>query len=118
MIWQNSLKVILCRSLINFPVKDTPIFATTPTGDMINKGIGKTYPNMTKLPHFGEKFDKQSYWLVESKNRKPNDPVLIYLHGGGYFLDVAPQQIEIFIEYLSFVRASKETEILDSCVEL
>ena len=45
----NSLKVILCRSLINFPVKDTPIFATTPTGDMINKGIGKIYPNLTKL---------------------------------------------------------------------
>lgn len=104
----NSLKVILCRSLINFPVKDTPIFATTPTGDMINKGIGKTYPNLTKLPHFGEKFDKQSYWLVESKNRKPNDPVLIYLHGGGYFLDVAPQQIETLLSIYHLLEPAKK----------
>ena len=91
----NSLKVILCRSLINFLLK-IPQFCNYTHSDMINKGIGKIYPNLTKLPHFGEKFDKQSYWLVESKNRKPNDPVLIYLHGGGYFLDVA-QQIETLL---------------------
>ena len=42
------------------------------------------------------KFDKQSFGSLKP-NRKPDDPVLIYLHGGGYFLGLVPQQIESLV---------------------
>lgn len=94
----NSLKLTVYQALINFPLDDVHIFSIISAEFVINKAVGKLYPGLTsKLPNYGKKFDKQSFWLVEKPNRKPDDPVLIYLHGGGYFLGLVPQQIESLV---------------------
>lgn len=46
------------------------------------------------LPGYGEQYDAQSMWLVKQKDRKPSDPIIIFAHGGGYFIQTAPQQIK------------------------
>lgn len=94
----NSLKLTFYQALINFPLNDVYIFTLISSEFIINKVIGKLYPSLTKnLSNYGEKFDKNSYWLIEKSNRSSNDPILIYLHGGGYFLGIVPQQIESLI---------------------
>lgn len=108
----NSLKMILYRTLIDFPKDDIHIFALMSTGFVINSVVGKLDSSLTsKLPNYGKKFDKQSYWIVEKPNRKPDDPVLIYLHGGGYFLGIVPQQIESMVTTYYLLDASKRENL-------
>ncbi|KGU26993.1 hypothetical protein MGS_04392 [Candida albicans P78042] len=108
----NSLKMILYRTLIDFPKDDIHIFALMSTGFVINSVVGKLDSSLTsKLPNYGKKFDKQSYWIVEKPNRKPDDPVLIYLHGSGYFLGIVPQQIESMVTTYYLLDASKRENL-------
>lgn len=108
----NSLKMILYRTLIDFPKDDVHIFALMSTGFVMNSVVGKLDSSLTsKLPNYGKKFDKQSYWIVEKPNRKPDDPVLIYLHGGGYFLGIVPQQIESMVTTYYLLDASKRENL-------
>lgn len=44
------------------------------------------------LPSYGTPYDNKSYWLVKN-NLNKDDPVIIYLHGGGYFAQAVPAQI-------------------------
>ena len=108
----NSLKMILYRTLIDFPKDDVHIFALMSTGFVMNSVVGKLDSSLTsKLPNYGKKFDKQTYWIVEKPNRKPDDPVLIYLHGGGYFLGIVPQQIESMVTTYYLLDASKRENL-------
>ena len=108
----NSLKMILYRTLIDFPKDDVHIFALMSTGFVMNSVVGKLDSSLTsKLPNYGKKFDKQSYWIVEKPNRKPDDPVLIYLHGSGYFLGIVPQQIESMVTTYYLLDASKRENL-------
>ena len=94
----NSLKLTVYQALINFPLDDVHIFSIISANLLSIKLLVNYILGLTsKLPNYGKKFDKQSFWLVEKPNRKPDDPVLIYLHGGGYFLGLVPQQIESLV---------------------
>lgn len=51
---------------------------------------GKNFHNYNKIFHVN---DASARWIYEVKDRKPEDPVILYLHGGAYFLGTAPMQI-------------------------
>ncbi|RLV93695.1 putative steryl acetyl hydrolase mug81 [Spathaspora sp. JA1] len=44
----------------------------------------------TRLRNFGEKFDERGYWIHQAENK---DKVLVYLHGGGYLLNLFDCQL-------------------------
>ncbi|KAI5967885.1 hypothetical protein CANMA_002653 [Candida margitis] len=88
----NSLKIELCRFALTLPVHDTAAIANRTTQGVIDK-LKPLYPTRTNLNNYGKKFDKQSIWLVEVKGRSHTDPIVIYLHGGGYFINTSPSQI-------------------------
>ena len=53
----------------------------------------KTHPLASGLAHFGEKFDEYSYWIHKADTQ---GKVLIYIHGGGYLLNMFESQFVCF----------------------
>lgn len=104
----NSLKLILYRTALHMPVRESALLSIMSNHFIINKLIKNLYPTLTKLPSYGKKYDKQSYWLVKNRDRKPNDPILIFLHGGGYFFETMPCQIESLLSIYHVLDAPKE----------
>jgi acetyl esterase/lipase len=39
----------------------------------------------------------EARWIVEAENRQPEDPIIVYLHGGGYILGIMTSQVETMI---------------------
>ncbi|EMG50043.1 hypothetical protein G210_4953 [Candida maltosa Xu316] len=72
----------------------------------------KSHPLASQLNNFGKKFDKYSYWIHESD--KKDSKVLIYMHGGGYMLNMFESQF-VFISALHYAlddHAAENTSIL------
>lgn len=61
---------------------------------LVRRVIPFLWPDLVRgVPGYGEKFDENSMWLVKQPDRKPSDPVIIYAHGGGYFIQTMPLQL-------------------------
>ncbi|KAG5418512.1 hypothetical protein I9W82_004040 [Candida metapsilosis] len=110
---RNSLKLTLFQSGMKFSVEDSAYLTAKSTQDVIDK-LKPKYPKSTNLQNYGCKFDKQSIWLVEAEDRDKANPIIIYCHGGGYFMNTAPDQIEsmLSIYHLLEDRVRKRTSIL------
>lgn len=70
---------------------------------------------VSTLPNYGKFFDSQLYWIVEQPDRQKLDPILIYLHGGGFTFQAVPQQIEavLLIYALTLPETRKRLSILN-----
>ena len=90
----NSLKLQIYRFGLSLSVKDALYVGIMSNFFIINRFLKFLYPGLTKLNNYGKRYDKQSIWLVEAKNRSKSDPIIIYCHGGGYFLETHPSQLE------------------------
>ncbi|KGU26919.1 hypothetical protein MGK_04302 [Candida albicans P57055] len=99
------------KTALIIPVRDSGLFSIMSNYFIINKLIKTLYPTLTSLPNYGKKYDKQSYWLVESKDRKPSDPVLIFLHGGGYFVQTMPSQIESLLSIYHLLEEPQKSKL-------
>ncbi|CCG24075.1 hypothetical protein CORT_0E04910 [Candida orthopsilosis Co 90-125] len=110
----NSLKLQVLRLGSVLSVKDSLYVGIMSNYFIINKFLKLLYPGLTKLNNYGKRFDKQSIWLVEAENRSKSDPVIIYCHGGGYFLETQPSQIESVLSFyhLLDVEKKKKTSVL------
>lgn len=82
---------------------------------LLNNVVGTLYSSVTAtIPGYGKQFDAESIWLVKQPKIKPDDPILIYLHGGGFFLQTQPAQIEsiLAIYKLLHPKVQSKTSIL------
>ena len=110
-----SIKIEMARAALNVPVQDSGILSFKSVETLLNKDVARSLPNLVQgLNKYGQRFDKQSFWLVEAENRSTDDPILIYLHGGGYYIDVQPPQLEslLAIYHLLEPKAKNKLSIL------
>ncbi|KAI5956388.1 hypothetical protein KGF54_000863 [Candida jiufengensis] len=109
---KQSLKVLFSRKSLAFPVLDAKIVSFY-TNSALLWFIGKIkYPKLTSgLNKYGEKYDSKSIWLVEALNRSKNDPIIIYLHGGGYYCQTSYTQIESLISIYHLIEPSKRSKL-------
>lgn len=83
--------------------------------DFLLKIVKFQHEKTTSILHkFGEKYDSDSYWLVQQPDIKPEDPIVIYLHGGGFFLQVQKEQIESILAIYRLLdpKIQRKTSIL------
>lgn len=93
----NLAKMLLYNAFLLMPVTDCKYVCFLPNETMLNKLVK---PSHYRFVHkncgwFGKRYDDNAIWLVRQYERKPLDPVLIYLHGGGYYFQAGPSQIEL-----------------------
>ena len=104
----NSLKLQIYRFGLSLSVKDAVYVGIMSNYFIINRLLKLLYPGLTKLNNYGKRYDKQSIWLVEAKNRSKSDPIIIYCHGGGYFLETQPSQIESVLSFYHLLDEEKK----------
>lgn len=93
-----SLKLYVCRLALAVPVRDSALFSIMSTHFLLNKLLKTIHPQLTNLHKFGDKFDNHTYYIADSPYRDPaTHPVLLYLHGGGYYFQTLPQQTEALL---------------------
>lgn len=63
----------------------------------VKSNIASAYPRVANYQGYCEKYDEKSTWIVKQENRKLDDPILIYLHGGCYKYPVIQGQMESII---------------------
>ncbi|CAH2352033.1 putative steryl acetyl hydrolase mug81 [[Candida] railenensis] len=72
------------------------------------------YPHIvSKLSNYGEEYDSRSTWLVKSSStlKDSNDPIIVYLHGGGYRLQFTPPQMQSLISTYFLLQPDKKEKL-------
>ncbi|QRG39835.1 hypothetical protein FDK38_004293 [Candidozyma auris] len=88
------LKLTLYKSALLVPIEDSRWLSPYSNAFLLRKVMPTVAPVITKgLPGYSEQYDSNSYWLVKQPARKPTDPLILFLHGGGFFLQTMPQQL-------------------------
>ncbi|CAK9441695.1 uncharacterized protein LODBEIA_P55630 [Lodderomyces beijingensis] len=91
---RQTLKLLKYRAGLSLPITDAWILSRSTSLEIIH-GVARSHPHLTRnLNNFGKSYDDQSYWLVEAPHRGPHDPIIVYLHGGGFVHQTKPQQVE------------------------
>ena len=110
---RNSIKLTVVRFVLSLSLKDSVYVAKKSTQQVIN-GLKPAYPRLTNLNNYGKSYDKLNVWLVEAENRSKTDPIIIYLHGGGYRLNTNLDQVKSLLNayYLLEEEKRKKTSVL------
>lgn len=89
------VKMAVVRLALSMPQEQSRWFNFLLTKTVITWLVGIPHKLVTlKLPGWAEPFDESSYWLVKQPNRAASDPVILYLHGGGFYIQTQDTQIE------------------------
>ncbi|CCG24074.1 hypothetical protein CORT_0E04900 [Candida orthopsilosis Co 90-125] len=106
-----SLKVLFCRKSLAFPILDAKIVSAYSNSFLFSVTAWQ-FPRVTQgLNNYNVRYDKNSIWIVEAKNRSKDDPIIIYLHGGGYYCQTAPTQAQSLLAIYSLVEPSKREKL-------
>lgn len=89
----DTLRLTVYRAALFFEVKHARLLCPWSNRFLVQRIVPLVSPLAKGLPGYGEAFDLDLIWLVKQPNRKPSDPLIVYLHGGGYFLQTMPSQI-------------------------
>ncbi|CAH2355326.1 putative steryl acetyl hydrolase mug81 [[Candida] railenensis] len=115
--YQNSLEKFLSVSMIttiynNVQHQDLHFLANYQISFTLNL-FKRSHSSFVKekLPGYGEKYDANSTWLVKSDTNDSNDPVIVYLHGGGYAYQLGPSQLETVISTYLLLDPSKRSKV-------
>ncbi|WPK24815.1 hypothetical protein PUMCH_002106 [Australozyma saopauloensis] len=91
----NCLKLRVYRTSLQVDMMDGKYLFPYSNRFLIRKIIPFIARELVKdLPGYGELYDPNLMWLVKQEDRKSSDPIIIFSHGGGYFIQTAPLQIK------------------------
>lgn len=94
-----------------FPILDAKIVSAYSNSFLFSVTAWQ-FPRVTQgLNNYNVRYDKNSIWIVEAKNRSKDDPIIIYLHGGGYYCQTAPTQAQSLLAIYSLVEPSKREKL-------
>lgn len=105
----NCIKLKVFRTSLTAGVTDSKWLGPYTNSFLIRRIIPLIAPELVRgVPGYGEKYDENSIWLVKQKDRKPSDPVIIYSHGGGYFIQTMPSQIRSLMAIYKLLDPEKQ----------
>lgn len=111
----NCLRLRIYRAALTVDIPDAKLIGPHSNSFLIRKVIPFLSPTLVAdCPGYGERFDVQSFWLVKQKDRKPSDPVIIFSHGGGYYIQTMPSQVQsiLSVYHLLDPEIQRKTSIL------
>lgn len=103
----NLARVLAYNGFLLVPVKDCTHVCFMLNPVMFNLFVKPAnHKLVSKCGCFGKRYDENLIWLLKQLDHKQGDPCLIYLHGGGYYFDVGPSQIELTLAIWDLVNAA------------
>ncbi|KAI5957450.1 hypothetical protein KGF57_003144 [Candida theae] len=91
-LYKNILVAMEAHMAMNLQKSDMKAVCYEPINKLL-KRFKKTNPMSKQLNAFGEKFDECSYWIHKSDLPKEKTNVVVYMHGGGYLLNMIDSQL-------------------------
>ncbi|WEJ95778.1 hypothetical protein PSN45_003305 [Yamadazyma tenuis] len=70
------------------------------------------YNDVKTLPHYGQRYGTSGIWVAKPTQRSKSDPMIIYSHGGGYFMQTQLEQMKTLIALYNSIDASKNVSLL------
>lgn len=110
----NLIKLRVYKNAISVKIPDAKYISPWTNNFLINHMAPLLFRPLTQTPSYGERHDENSIWLVKQPDRSPEDPIIIYAHGGGYFVQTQPNQIEAVLAtyHLLLPEKRQKTSIL------
>lgn len=111
----NCIKLSVIRNNFLISINDAWIMSPYSNEYLIRKMVPRSHKLLLKgVPGYGEKYDKNSYWLAKLEEGTKDDPVIIYSHGGGYFIQTQKDQLisTLTVYHLLDPEKRKKTSIL------
>mgnify|MGYP001172642550 FL=1 len=112
---RNCLRLRIYRAALTVDILDGKLIGPHSNAFLIRKVIPYILSTLVEnCPGYGKRFDPQSFWLVKQNDRKPSDPVIIFSHGGGYYIQTMPSQIQSLLSIYQLLDedVQKRTSIL------
>ncbi|KAG7194433.1 uncharacterized protein KQ657_004646 [Scheffersomyces spartinae] len=79
---------------------------------MMRKVMPAMYKDVVNdMPNYGEQFDERSMWLAKQETKTPKSSVIVYLHGGGYFLQTQPMQLAMICTLYKLVNKATRSNL-------
>lgn len=107
-----SLLMVIARAVLGWNVLEGGLFNKTSLGAVLLEVASAHLGLVKHLHNYGKRFLERAWWLVEQKDRGPDDLVLIYCHGGGYFLQLSSSQAEALLAVYCLLSKRKRVSIL------
>ncbi|CAN3353538.1 hypothetical protein DICA3_A07272 [Diutina catenulata] len=109
----NMAKLAMAKAALAVPVADSKWVIPFSNMTLINKVVGGLFkPVVASMPEYGLRYDQNAIWLVRHSEATAKSPLIIYLHGGGYFLQTAPSQLQSLIATYKLIDPSKKVSVL------
>lgn len=108
----NCLRLRVYRAALTTDIMDGKYLMPYSNKVLLHKILPLISPQLVaKLPSYGERFDGLSFWLVKAKDRKSTDPIIIFSHGGGYFLQTTPSQVQSVLTMYHLLDSEKQRNV-------
>lgn len=105
----NCLRLTVYRRCLKVDIMDGTLVGPYSNEFLIRKIVPFITRQLVKgLPGYGQKYGKNCYWLVKQPDRKASDPIIIFSHGGGYFIQTMPSQIQSVVSIYKLLDAEKQ----------
>lgn len=69
------------------------ILPVVPLRKFLESRAVKAFSGLPNFNHYFDVKDSSARWITEVNGRRKDDPVILYLHGGAFFLKTMPEQI-------------------------
>lgn len=106
------IKMTVFRAGVSLSNKDSYYIALLSNRFILNKIMKLRHKTIAdRLPGYGQRYDANSLWLVKRPHRKNDDPIMIYSHGGGYFLQTEAPQVESMLSMYKLLDKDKQKRL-------
>lgn len=106
------LKLTIYRFGLSIPIQDAHVLKFMENSTLF-KVLKFQYPKLTStIPGYGEQFGNHGIWFAKDNFREKDDPIIIYSHGGGYFLETQLEQLKSLVAIYKHLDPTKKYSIL------
>lgn len=106
------IKMTVFRTALSLTNKDCYYIALLSNKFILNKVMKWKHKTIAdRLPGYGERYDANSLWWVKQPNRSKDDPIMIYIHGGGYMLQTEAPQVESMLAMYKLLDEDKKKRL-------
>lgn len=99
----------IVRNVFNLNIHDFWLLSFYTNDFLVRKIIPLMHKDLVmQTPGYGRKYEKSSYWLAKPHGVGKEDPVIIYIHGGGYFMQTQTLQLRSLLTVYHLLDPSKK----------
>lgn len=106
-----SMKMVAARAIMEWNILEGALFNKMSVGAVLQDLAVSNLAIVQNIPNFGKRYLEKAYWLVEQPDRTPEDLVLIYCHGGAYFLQLSMPQAESLLAIYCLLSKEKRKRV-------